>query len=83
MWRLIDDIKEARRMFEQEDADKFLADLQRRLERSGNAWSQVLRTETLLLLAEEERAKICRSRGDGNKVDLTRLKELLKELGDV
>jgi hypothetical protein len=82
VWRLIDDIKDARRRFEREDVAKLLANLQRSFERSGNRWPKVLRTEAILLMAEEERARISRLRVDGNQVDLTRLQELLKELRD-
>jgi signal transduction histidine kinase len=82
VWRLIDDIKDAQRRFEQEDVNRLLSDLQKSVERSGRSWSKVLRTESLLLMAEEERARISRSRVEGNKVDLTRLRELLKEVRD-
>jgi signal transduction histidine kinase len=82
VWQLIDDIKDARRRFEREDVAKLLANLQKSFERSGNRWTKVLRTEALLLMAEEERARISRLRVDGNQVDLTRLQEMLKELRD-
>lgn len=82
VWRLIDDIKDARRRFEREDVAKLLANLQKSFERSGSHWPKVLRTEALLLMAEDERARISRLRVDGNQVDLTRLQELLTELRD-
>ncbi len=82
VWRLIDDIKDARRRFEREDVAKLLANLQKSFERSGSNWPKVLRTEALLLMAEDERARISRLRVDGNQVDLTRLQELLTELRD-
>lgn len=80
VWRMIDDIKDARRRFEREEVTKLLANLQKSFERSGIHWPKVLRTETLLLMAEEERARIFRLQVDGNQVDFTRLQELLKEL---
>ncbi len=80
VWRLIDDIKDARRKFEREDVTRLLANLQKSFERSGNHSPNVLRTEALLLMAEEERARISRSRVDGDQIDLTRLQELLQEL---
>lgn len=82
VWRLIDDIKDARRRFEREDVAKHLVNLHKSFERSGSRWPPVLRTEALLLMAEEERARISRLRVDGDQVDLTRLQELLKELRD-
>ncbi len=82
VWRLIDGIKDARRRFEREDVTRLLASLQKSFERSGNRWPQVLRTESLLLMAEEERARISLSRVDGDQVDITRLQVLLKELRD-
>lgn len=80
VWRLIDDIKDARRRFECEDVIALLANLQNIFERSGSHWPKMLRTETLLLMAEEERAKITRLKISGDQCDLTRLQELLKEL---
>lgn len=79
VWRLIDDIKDARRRFECEDVIALLANLQNIFERSGSHWPKMLRTETLLLMAEEERAKITRLKIFGDQFDLTRLQELLKE----
>jgi hypothetical protein len=82
VWLLLEDIKDGRRRFEHEDVAKLLANLQKSFESSGSHWPTVLRTEALLLMAEEERARISRLRVDGNQVDLARLQELLKELRD-
>lgn len=82
VWRLTDDIKDARRRFEREVVGTLLANLQKSFERPGNHWPKVLRTEALLLMAEEERARISQLRVDGNQVDLSRLQSLLKELQD-
>ncbi|QDU39713.1 hypothetical protein Mal4_40590 [Maioricimonas rarisocia] len=83
VWRLIDDLKDARRRLEREDAARLLATLQNSFDRSGRYWPNVLRTEALLLMAEEERTKVSESRVAGQQVDLTRLQELLRELRDV
>lgn len=83
VWQLINDIKDARRKIEREDSTRLLTSLQKSFDRSGEHWSKVLRTEAILLMAEEERARILRSRIDGDQVDLTRLQVLLKELRDV
>lgn len=82
VWRLVDDIKAARRRFEREEVAKLLTDLWKSFDRSGNSWPKVLRTEALLLMAEEERAKISQSRTQGHQADLGRLQELLQELRD-
>lgn len=82
LWRLIDDIRDARRKLDQEQITKLLSSLLKSFERSGALWPKLLRTESLLLLAEEERTRISRSRVDGNQVDLSRLQVLLKELLD-
>lgn len=80
VWRLIEDIKDARRRFERGAVAKHLVNLQKSFERSGCHWPKVLRAEALLVMAEEERARISRLRLDGDQVALTRLQELLKEL---
>ena len=82
VWRLIDDIRAARRRFEREEVTKLLADLRKAYERSGKSWPKVLRTEVLLLMAEEERAIISQARAQGHQVDLTRLQALLREIHD-
>lgn len=82
VWRLIDDIKDARRKLERDQVDKLLASLQKCFERSGSQWSKKLRTESLLIMAEEERSEISSLRQVGKQVDLTRLQKLLKELHD-
>lgn len=82
VWRLIEDIKDARRRLERENLAGLLASLQKSFGRSGCHWPRVLRTEAILLMAEEERVRISRLRLEGSQVDLTRLQHLLKELRD-
>lgn len=80
VWRLLDDIKAARRRFEREDASKRIADLRKSFDVSGESWSKLLRTEALLILAEEERQELSQSRARGNQIELSRFQMLLKEL---
>lgn len=82
VWRLIDDIKDARRKLERDQVGKLLVSLQKCFDRSATHWSKKLRTEALLIMAEEERTQILSSRRVGKQVDLARLKKLLKELHD-
>lgn len=80
VWRLLDDIKAARRRLEREDASKRIADLRRSFDLSGKSWSKLLRTEALLILAEEERQKLSQLRAQGHQIDLCDLQVLLTEL---
>ncbi len=82
LWRLVEDIKMARRKFEREEAVRLIADLQKRFDRDGRSWSKTLRTEALLLMAEEERGRIAEARALGKQVDLTALQALLRDLRD-
>jgi hypothetical protein len=80
IWRLIDDIRHARRHFEYDDLSTAIADLQRSFDQSHGIWSRTLRVEALLIFAEEERSKINRSRLNEQAFDDTYLRQLLSEL---
>jgi hypothetical protein len=82
VWRLIEDLKLARQKLERDLVGKLLAALQKSFERNGSHWSKRLRTESILIMAEEEKVTIARLREQGKQVDLTRLQKLRKELSD-
>lgn len=82
VWRLIDDIKSAKRRFEQLDSSKLVSGLDRRFQRNGHSWPNLLKIEAILILAEHERDLASRARALNRPVDLTKLQELLRELQD-
>lgn len=82
VWEIVENIKEARRKLDTDNVDRLLSKLEKCFKRTGSVWPKVLRTETLLLMAEDERATIARARAAGKQADFTRLHALLKELHD-
>jgi hypothetical protein len=82
MWRIVDDIREARRRFEHEEVAKLVSELRKCFGRHGDSWPKVLRTEAILLFAEEERARILQARAGGREVDQSVFQELLQQLLD-
>lgn len=80
IWRLIEDLKQARRSLDQAEGQKILTNLERYLDTHAYKLTNVTRKEILLLLAEQERSNVLLAKQNGENEDLTRLTQLLKEL---
>jgi hypothetical protein len=82
IWRLIEDLKQARRSLDQAEVQKILTNLEKYLDKHAYNVSDVTRKEILLLLAEQERFNVLRAKQNGENEDLARLNQLLKEFED-
>lgn len=82
VWRLIDEIKAVRDRMDFEAA-QLLTDQLANLRRDhAQTWSEELKRESLLILAEFEKIRIASIRANGQSPDLSTLKAYLKELND-
>jgi hypothetical protein len=80
LWRLVDDVKAARRGLATDTSEALLQQLKSLFESQGATWPASLRLETLLLLAEHERIKQTMQKSQGVPVDTTELNRLIQEI---
>lgn len=83
IWRLIDDIKNARRRFETVSVTRLVAQLEELWSTDGRLWRKELQREAILILAEGERGRFLDSKKAGEPYDLSRLKKLLSNLEEL
>jgi hypothetical protein len=83
IWRLIEDIRRARRHMEGAQAERLIDQLSDLFRRHKTQWPAELRREAITMLAEQERSRFLVAAARKEPYDISYLKSLLEELDNV